>query len=28
MKYRIDPMEDLGTRIEKMRKPKVERDIY
>jgi len=28
MKYGIDPMEDLGTRIEKMRKPKVERDIY
>jgi len=27
MKYGIDPMEDLGTRIEKMRMPKVERDI-
>jgi len=27
MKYGIDPMEDLGIGIEKMRMPKVERDI-
>ena len=28
IKYGIDPTKDLGTGIEKMRMPKVKRDIY